>query len=680
MTTRTRWLRPALIALALIVPLLAAGGWLLARALPPPQLAALLTQQVRQATGRELRIGGELALHLWPRLAVVASDVSLSNMAGGSQPQMLQVRRLRLAVALWPLLQRRVEIDRVALEGVDLLLETDRRGHGNWLLRGQGAGGERTTTGDDAGSAAQVAVEQLLLQDLRLRWRDGRSGSHHELRIDRATLAPQGERTRIDARVTLQQQRWELQGSSGRIAALADAAADWPLELHARTSGAELKLSGRLRGGSAPRELQGELSAQLSARDAIAPWTDAALPLPLSLQAQLSANAQRLQAPAIAATLAGQPLRGQLTAELGPPLRIDARLQAQALDLTHWQPARSAQPAPAKAVTRRWLFPDTPLPITALPQAHATVVLQVDRLVLPALPPITDFSAKLRVSPSALQLEPIRFAAAGGRLQAGLQLQPTGSGRARVSLRADGDGLQLDELMRAASKPGQLQGGSLQLRSRLELQGGSWRALAAGANGEVLLSASGTRLAGRGAASDAQLLPRLLGLITGKPGGGPMRIDCAVARLPLQQGIAKIDRSIAIETDQFVASARGEVRLTDETLALTLHPTARAAPGLKALSLASLVRIDGPLLEPAVSIDPTALAGAAAAIGAAGATGGWSLLAQQLLQRDADPHPCRFASTGQGTPTPAAPAAPQRTAPNPLQGLPDALRGLFKKK
>ena len=77
------------------------------------------------------------------------------------------------------------------------------------------------------------------------------------------------------------------------------------------------------------------------------------------------------------------------------------------------------------------------------------------------------------------------------------------------------------------------------------------------------------------------------------------------------------------------------------------------------------------------------VAGMAASLGLAGATGGLSLLAQQLLKAAPEKDVCRTALSGAapgapGAPATAAPAA-QPGAPATLpQALPEALRRIFK--
>ena len=92
-----------------------------------------LIDAVQDATGRTLTLGGPLTLtrSLWPTLEV--SDVSLSNLAGGSRPQMVHVERIEGQLALLSLLRHEVDITRLALTGPNILFETV-GGAPNWVF------------------------------------------------------------------------------------------------------------------------------------------------------------------------------------------------------------------------------------------------------------------------------------------------------------------------------------------------------------------------------------------------------------------------------------------------------------------------------------------------------------------------------------------------------------------
>ncbi|MBN8491516.1 MAG: AsmA family protein, partial [Burkholderiales bacterium] len=133
-TPSSRWTRLLISVLVGGALLLGAAYVLLAIAFPPQRLAGLLSEQVRQATGRSFTLQGDLSLRLLPRIGVDAGKLAFGNAAWGSRPDMLRVEQAQFDLALWPLLQGKVALDGARFRGVDLLLETDRNGVGNWVM------------------------------------------------------------------------------------------------------------------------------------------------------------------------------------------------------------------------------------------------------------------------------------------------------------------------------------------------------------------------------------------------------------------------------------------------------------------------------------------------------------------------------------------------------------------
>ena len=85
--------------------------------------AGPIRQAIKDATGRDVAIRTiSLTRSLTPKL--VFDDVALGNAAWGKAPQLLTAKRVEAQVALLPLLQRRVEVVRVALFDPVIALET----------------------------------------------------------------------------------------------------------------------------------------------------------------------------------------------------------------------------------------------------------------------------------------------------------------------------------------------------------------------------------------------------------------------------------------------------------------------------------------------------------------------------------------------------------------------------
>jgi hypothetical protein len=148
-------------------------------------------------------------------------------------------------------------------------------------------------------------------------------------------------------------------------------------------------------------------------------------------------------------------------------------------------------------------------------------------------------------------------------------------------------------------------------------------------------------------------------------------LRCAVFRLPLRDGVAHVDKSIAIETGKIDGSASGTVDFRDETLDLSVQPRVREAVKFDVSQLAGLVRIRGRFDKPAVAIDAAQSAQLIAKLGAIGAKGGsLAEIGRALVApaRDDGAAPCAVALGGKA-PHGAAPAQKSQPA-TPDAGLP----------
>ncbi len=145
-----------------------------------PQIAAL----VKEKTGRVLTLKGDIKLSVFPWLGLRLGPTSLSNPPGFSGAPFVKVTSTELRVKLLPLLQKRVELGTVVLDGLTLNLERARDGRTNW----SGLGGAGTS---HAGSAAKkpaagpalpiaaLAVGGVRVKDATLRWDDRRAGTRY---------------------------------------------------------------------------------------------------------------------------------------------------------------------------------------------------------------------------------------------------------------------------------------------------------------------------------------------------------------------------------------------------------------------------------------------------------------------------------------------------------------------
>lgn len=111
-------------------------------------------------------------------------------------------------------------------------------------------------------------------------------------------------------------------------------------------------------------------------------------------------------------------------------------------------------------------------------------------------------------------------------------------------------------------------------------------------------------------------------------------IECGVIHFPIKDGKAYADQGIAIKTERVTVLGGGQINLKNENLSILIKPKARKGFGVSAGTIAKIIQIGGTIDEPKIEVAASGFFATAAAIGAAAVSGGWTLLAQGLLDRN----------------------------------------------
>jgi AsmA protein len=119
--------------IALMVVLLLAV-WLLVN---PNDYKGRIAAAVKQSTGRELILKGELKLSVFPWVALELGPASLGNPPGFSEEPFLAFNHAAVRVSLMGLLHKRLTINRIDIDGLDVRLRKNAQGTGNWQDFGQ---------------------------------------------------------------------------------------------------------------------------------------------------------------------------------------------------------------------------------------------------------------------------------------------------------------------------------------------------------------------------------------------------------------------------------------------------------------------------------------------------------------------------------------------------------------
>ncbi len=187
-------MKKLLIGFGVIVLLLIVAVIVVPMLIPLERYKSEIQAQAKSATGRDLRIDGDISLSLLPTIAVSVENVGFANAPGASTPEMATIDRLDVALQILPLISGEVAIDRFILDKPVITLEVDKNGRPNWQFDTAAAapapsGGDGGGTGGGADTGA--ALKELRLGDVRLvdgtlTYIDHRSGQ--EVRVSEVNM------------------------------------------------------------------------------------------------------------------------------------------------------------------------------------------------------------------------------------------------------------------------------------------------------------------------------------------------------------------------------------------------------------------------------------------------------------------------------------------------------------
>lgn len=126
--------------------------------------------KVREGTGRDLKLEGDIKLSFYPWLGLEANGVTLGNAPGFGDAPFLRAGHLHARAKLLPLLGKTVEMDTIRLEGAEVNLARNQAGVNNWddLIQGKGKEEEQAKPLQ----LAALAIGGVDIKDAKLSWSD----------------------------------------------------------------------------------------------------------------------------------------------------------------------------------------------------------------------------------------------------------------------------------------------------------------------------------------------------------------------------------------------------------------------------------------------------------------------------------------------------------------------------
>lgn len=152
-----------------------------------------IVEAVKERTGRELELSGDLSVSFFPWLGISTGKVILHNTQGFQGQPFATIERSEIKVKLIPLLSKKIEVSRIILKGVSLNLVKNKFGIGNWdYSRTQTKDQKQKTTEinnkqtvpEVSGgiSIAALAVNGIAIEQAHINWDNQETGKHLEVK------------------------------------------------------------------------------------------------------------------------------------------------------------------------------------------------------------------------------------------------------------------------------------------------------------------------------------------------------------------------------------------------------------------------------------------------------------------------------------------------------------------
>jgi uncharacterized protein involved in outer membrane biogenesis len=360
----------------------------------------LIEAKAKEATGRDLKIDGDISLSLLPLPAVSVSGIKFGNAAGGTAPNMAEIDSVKVKVALMPLLSHKAEITNVVLSKPTIVLEKLKDGTGNWQIAPASAGGAAVpapstdnaapVAGGSSAGGWDVQVDSASIEDGTFVYRDDATGAEQKIEKFNVDLSLDSLKGPFQAKGGMTAMNIPLGFSvnAGRM----DPAQPMPVELSltigdskgvvnfsgqvdmaAMSDPAKPIVTGKFNGKA---ENVAEVMAAISGKPASA--QPPVLARSLTLQSDVSAGQTAAQLQNLAVTFGDINANGAVSAKYGAATQVDANLAVSRIDLDKLLPAGGGGAAAPASGTSNTAAPAAPaagfsLPSGILANVTATV-------------------------------------------------------------------------------------------------------------------------------------------------------------------------------------------------------------------------------------------------------------------------------------------------------------------
>lgn len=152
-----------------------------------------ISAAVKDATGRELILDGDLKLSLFPWIGISTGKITLGNAEGFQDQPFATATESNVTIKLLPLLSKKIDVSRIVLKGLALNLAKNKQGISNWndLTKPDDIktaappttdGGKQDEQPTPTGALTTFAISGISIENAQVNWRDLQAEKYIEIK------------------------------------------------------------------------------------------------------------------------------------------------------------------------------------------------------------------------------------------------------------------------------------------------------------------------------------------------------------------------------------------------------------------------------------------------------------------------------------------------------------------
>jgi len=546
--------------------------------IPLDSVKKLASDKVREMTGRELVIGGDIKASMWPDIGVKLGQVTLSNPEGYSDKYMAEIGELTAEVALMPLLHGEVQIKQFTINKPTIHLEVNKNNVGNWEF-GKKEKPTTPTENTTAPTAKKPAGEIPVLGKIKITggdftYRDAHSGKIYnagDVNLD-VNMPSLESPLDINAKLNLNKEQVNIVLNAKEPWKLSQEKGDSPIK-------ADIKIGSLLTlkfdGKGNTRSANGNMDLDIPSLIALSSWSGKKMEwkgdtkLALNIQGAANCTTSQCALGKAKITFDDAILQGDIKSNFADATpSIEGKLASDKINLNHYMPKpdkqasiqliNNAQAADAPG----W---DTkPIDFSGLKAANVNLTMDVKEMLYQATT-LSKIQMSLKLANGALALDIPHVELYSGSAK----LAATANASGAISANFDANNIQVEPLLKDFAGSDRLTG-TANLSSSITARGTSQRDIVASLNGKGEIKVSDGMIRG---VNIAQVVSSAKAMVTGvDTSSEKTQFSELGGTYAITQGIVKND-DLVMKAPLLRLKGAGTVDLPNRYVKYLLTPT-----------------------------------------------------------------------------------------------------------